>query len=138
MERSSRLESELSACESDLKALQSEGGPKTTQTGLADSWRLFHKQEPTYAFVEAIRVLECDLRQALGNPPMPDSNQPLDLYHLLRMADKRGYISVEKQSRLGLMRVRRNQIIHATLQLTMPQAREDLDYLEQVLAHLGS
>lgn len=138
VERSHRLESELSACEGELKALKSEGSPETTQTSLVYAWRLFHKQEPTYAFVEAISVLECDLRQALGNPPTPDSDQPLDLYRLLRMADERGYISVEKQNRLNRMRVRRNQIIHATLQLTMPQAREDLDYLEQAIAHLGS
>ena len=113
-----------------INALQRRGGP------LGESWRLLYKHEPTAAFTTAVGVLERFLRQALGQPLMPNGNRPLDLYHLLQTAAEKDYISAEQQGRLDNMRARRNQATHGTLRLTESQARADLDYLGQVIAQI--
>lgn len=111
------------------------GGP------LSDAWRLLDGKEPiyaSYALVEAIGVLEDGLRQILqGHLPGPDSNQSPDLYGLLEIAAERDYISTEQRGQLDHMRERRNQIVHGVFRLEEPQARQDVNFLAQVIDQLG-
>ena len=111
------------------------GGP------LSDAWRLLNGREPiyaSYAFVEAIRVLEDGLRQVLEvHRPDPDSNQSPDLYGLLQMAAEGGCISPDQRDQLDNMRERRNQIVHGVFRLEESQARQDVNDLSQVIDQLG-
>ena len=68
---------------------------------------------------------------------MPNGNQPLDLYPLLEMATKEGYINTEQFSHLDRMRMRRNNVVHNSDKkhpLTENEARAALAYLGQVIA----
>ena len=90
------------------------------------------KQEPAYALVAVMRDLERKLRQVLDDPE-------LDWSTSLDMALQNGHISPEQRDGLDRMRERRNHILHGMvpLQLEESQARDYLNYLEQVVAHLG-
>lgn len=52
------------------------------------------------------------------------------------MAVRAGRISGEQWHRLNHLRVQRNRVMHETLQLEEPQARAELEYLEQIIAQL--
>ena len=117
-------------------ALGVTGAVPAVEQPLAVAWRLFYKQEPTYAFADAIRVLELTLRQALAQP-LPLKNGQLPTIHdLLGMAVKAGRLRPEQWHRLNRLRVQRNRVVHETLQLKDPQVRTELEYLEQIIAQL--
>ena len=103
---------------------------------LTDAWRLLHKQEPTYAFADAIRVLEITLRQALGQPLRLNNGQLPTLRDLTEMAVSKGRISTEQWHRLNRLRMQRNHVMHEMLQLKEPRARAELEYLEQIVGQL--
>ena len=112
----------------------------STPRVMSPAWRLIRKNEPLAAFREAMTIFEVELRQALGHPPMPNGNQPINLQPLLEMAAKEGHINVEQFSHLDRMRMRRNNVVHNSDKkhpLTENEARAALAYLGQVIAHLG-
>ena len=101
---------------------------------LSSAWRLFNKDEPTYAFVEGVRVLENDLRHLLR----PKNREESELSIMLMNACQLDLISQEQRDRLHNMRRNRNSILHESYQLTEPQTRNDLAYLKRVIGQLGS
>ena len=102
---------------------------------LSNSWRLFSKDEPTYAFVDATSILELDLRRALEQKIVLDDD---GLQCMLMNASHTKLISEEQWRRLDGMRWQRNQVLHHRRQLKMPEARDALSYLGQVIDQLGS
>ena len=109
----------------------------STPKVMSPAWRLIRKKEPLAAFREAMTIFEVELRQALGDPMMPNGNRPLDLYPLLEMAAKEGHINAEQLSHLDRMRMRRNNVVHNSDKkhpLTENEARATLAYLEQIIA----
>ncbi len=99
---------------------------------LSNAWRLFNKDEPTYAFVEGVRVLENDLRHLLR----PKNREESELSIMLMNACQLELISQEQRDRLHSMRRDRNSILHESHQLTEPQTRSDLAYLKRVIGLL--
>ena len=117
-------------------ALGDAGIASAGEQPLAVAWQLFHKQEPTYAFADAIRVLEITLRQTLGHPLTLSNGQLPTLHDLIEMAVGKGHIRREQRQRLNFLRVQRNHVMHGTLQLKQPRVRAELEFLEQVIAQL--
>ena len=101
---------------------------------LSSAWRLFSKEEPTYAFVDAMCILENDLHQLVGHGQWPRPQ----LERMLTAACELNLIDEKKQNRLQDMRRKRNRVLHENQRLRGPQTREDLAYLEQVMGKLGS
>ena len=101
---------------------------------LSSAWRLFSKEEPTYAFVDAMCILENDLHQLVGHGQWPRPQ----LERMLTAACELHLIDEKKQNRLQDMRRKRNRVLHENQRLREPQTREDLAYLEQVIGQLGS
>ena len=99
---------------------------------LSSAWRLFSKEEPTYAFVDAVCILENDLHQLVGHGQWPRPK----LERMLTTACELHLIDEKKQNRLQDMRRKRNRILHENQRLRGPQTREDLVYLEQVMGKL--
>ena len=52
------------------------------------------------------------------------------------MAVSKGRISTEQWRHLNRLRMQRNHVMHETLQLKDPQARAELEYLEQIVGQL--
>ena len=141
------LNSKISSLQCELDTLKS-GASAEVIPGqpLARAWRLLHLQEPTLAFVEAMRVLEYKLCQGMGHELEEEGRRP-DLYQLLEMVAEQRWINQDQFSRMDLMRMERNKVVHPMLQggsilpplmLTEPQARINLSFLEQVIKQLGS
>ena len=113
---------------------------------MSKAWDLIHKKEPLAAYREAMTILESKLRDVLGNPRKPSSNQEMDLYPLMDMAAREGYINGKQFDHLDLMRERRNSFMHKSEEdveksknpLTESEARAAVAYLGQVIALLGA
>ena len=113
-------------------------GQRSGSGPLADARRLLDGKETiytTYAFIDAVSVLELDLRRALEQKIVLDDD---GLQCMLMNASNIKLISEEQRSRLDGMRRRRNQVLHHRRQLKMPEARDALDFLGQVIGQLGS
>ena len=113
--------------------------PNTLQMDgpLSNSRRLLSKDEPTYAFIDAMSVLELDLRRALERETVLDDD---GIQCMLMTACQDIELISEKQwGRLDGMRWQRNQVLHHRRhQLKMPEAREAVDYLESTIGQLGA
>ena len=101
---------------------------------VSSAWRLFSKEEPTYAFVDAMCILENELHQLVGHGRWPRPK----LERMLTDACQLHLIDEKQQKRLHGMRGKRNRILHENQRLRGPQTREDLVYLEQVMGKLCS
>ena len=110
--------------------------PNTLQMNgpLSNAWRLFSKKEPTYAFIDAMSVLEFNLRFNLEKEMMLDDD---GLRYMLMSANDRKLISREEWGRLNTMRQRRNDVLHRRHQLEIPEARDALDYLKPAIDDLA-
>ena len=147
-DRAEQLERERSRLENNLTATRDErdreraariadtkAEPERGGNGrLSSAWRLFSKAEPTYAFVDAMCVLESDLHELVGGSQWP---RP-ELEGMLKDAYGLSLIDEKQQERLHGMRRKRNRILHENQRLRGPQTREDLVYLEQVMGKLDS
>ena len=101
---------------------------------LSSAWRLLSKDEPTYAFIDAVCILENDLHQLVGHGQWPRPQ----LERMLTAACELHFIDEKKQGKLQEMRRKRNRILHQNQRLGGPQVHNDLAYLERVVGQLGS
>ncbi len=101
---------------------------------LSSAWRLLSKDDPTYAFIDAVCILENDLHQLVGHGQWPRPK----LERMLTAACELHFIDEKKQGKLQEMRRKRNRILHQNQRLREPQAHNDLAYLEQVIGQLGT
>ena len=101
---------------------------------LSSAWRLLSKDEPTYAFIDAVCILENDLHQLVGHGQWPRPK----LERMLTAACELHFIDETKQEKLQEMRRKRNRILHQNQRLRGPQVHNDLDYLERVIGQLDS
>ena len=112
--------------------------PNTLQENgpLAGAWGLFRKDEPTYAFIDAMSVLELNLRRALERKTVLADD---GLQHMLMAACEQhiALISEEQRRRLDEMRRNRNRVLHHRHQLKISEARDALDYLKSTIGHLA-
>ncbi len=112
--------------------------PNTLQVNgpLAGAWGLFRKDEPTYAFIDAMSVLELNLRRALERKTVLADD---GLQHMLMAACEQhiALISEEQRRRLDEMRRNRNRVLHHRHQLEISEARDALDYLKSTIGHLA-
>ena len=101
---------------------------------LSSAWHLLSKDEPTYAFIDAVCILENDLHQLVGHSQWPRPK----LERMLTAACELHFIDEQKQEKLQEMRRKRNRILHENQRLRGPQAHNDLAYLERVIGQLAS
>ncbi len=101
---------------------------------LSSAWSLLSKDEPTYAFIDAVCILENDLHQLVGHGQWPRPQ----LERMLTAACELHFIDETKQEKLQEMRRKRNRILHQNQRLGGPQAHNDLAYLERVIGQLGT
>ena len=128
-----RVEKQLAAASNVRQGVRE---PNTLQMNvpLSNAWRLFSKKEPTYAFIDAMSVLEFNLRFNLEKEMMLDDD---GLRYMLMSANDRKLISREEWGRLNTMRQRRNDVLHRRHQLEIPEARDALDYLKPAIDDLA-
>lgn len=126
------LEEEQSRRRADRE--QGENGP------LADAWRLFSKEEPTYAFIDGMVVLEYDLRQALKHRYGQDYGQDGEdgLHNMLYDASGIGWVREEQRRDLSHMNWKRNRVMHDRHPVEEQDARVYLKQVEQVIGQLDS
>ena len=126
------LVDQLAATEAER--VRGENGP------LADAWRLFSKKEPTYAFIDAMVVLENDLRQALKHRHGQGygQNDEDTLNNMLYAASDEGWIREEQRRGLKHMNWKGNRVMHERDRVGDQDARVNLKYVEQVIDQLGA
>ena len=133
------LQTEISSLKDKLAAAsnvrQGVRAPSTLQMNgpLAGAWGLFSKDEPTYAFIDAMSVLELNLRRVLEREIVLDDD---GLQYMLMTARDIDLISQERWGELDKMRQRRNRVMHDREELEMPKARDALDYLKPAIDQL--
>lgn len=116
--------------------------PVSKSEAIKDAWELLD-QVPNAAIKEAWTRLETELYQALRHTLNVPGSRP-KIQVLLNNAKNEKYINSEQFLHLLVMYNQRNKTTHpdeitrTTLQLTKPEARAALAYLEPIIDKLGS
>ena len=124
---------ELADRDSHIENLEAEL-PVSKSEVISSAWSLLDTKEPNAALIEAVRILDNKLRQALRDELA--QNQRIDRPHLLDRALEMLYIDDEQYEHLRLMNQMRNKYHYDGVRFTKSQLRAALAYLELVIDQL--